>query len=108
MSKSLQLNQVEYSKRALSDLESIWAYIAADSETQANKLMIGFAKKFKSLLNFPQLGKARNDLIVGLRSFPNGKYLVFYQETENGIEIVRVIHGARDIEQTFEEMIPEK
>ncbi len=107
MSKSLQINKVEYSKHALSDLESIWAYIAADSETQANKLMIGFVKKFKSLLNFPQLGKTRNDLIVGLRSFPNGKYLVFYQETANGIEIVRVIHGARDIEQSFEEMIPE-
>jgi toxin ParE1/3/4 len=108
MKESLQLNQVEYSKHALSDLESIWAYIALDSETQANKLMIGFAKKFKRLLNFPQLGKRRNDLIVGLRSFPIGKYLIFYQETTNGIEIVRVIHGARDIEQSFEEMIPEK
>jgi toxin ParE1/3/4 len=108
MKESLQLNQVEYSKRALSDLESIWAYIAVDSETQANRLMIGFAKKFRSLLNSPRLGKMRNDLIVGLRSFPNGKYLIFYQETVNGIEIVRVIHGARDIEQVFEEMIPEK
>jgi toxin ParE1/3/4 len=50
----------------------------------------------------------RNDLIVGLRSFPNGKYLIFYQETANGIEIVRVVHSARDIEQLFNEMIPEK
>lgn len=57
MKKSLQLNQVEYSKRALSDLESIWAYIAVDSETQANKMMIGFAKKFRSLLISRDLAK---------------------------------------------------
>ena len=108
MKESLQLNKVEYSKQALGDLESIWAYIAVDNETQANKLMIGFAKKFRSLLHSPQLGKMRDDLIVGLRSFPNGKYLIFYQETANGIEIVRVVHSARDIGQVFSEMIPER
>ena len=108
MKESLQLNKVEYSKQALGDLESIWAYIAVDNEAQANKVMIGFAKKFRSLLNSPQLGKMRDALIVGLRSFPNGKYLIFYQQTANGIEIVRVVHSARDIEQVFSEMMPEK
>lgn len=34
----------------------------------------------------------------GLRSFPVGKYLIFYRLIDGGLEIVRVLHGARDIE----------
>ena len=42
----------------------------------------------------------------GSRVFPVrgfGKHLVFYRPVEDGIEILRVIHGARDIEALFEE-----
>jgi toxin ParE1/3/4 len=48
------------------------------------------------------MGRERKDLAPGLRSFPVTKYLIFYYCTEDIIEIVRVIHGARDIEAFFE------
>jgi plasmid stabilization system protein ParE len=34
----------------------------------------------------------------GLRSLAFGNYLIFYRKTANGIEVVRVVHGARRLE----------
>nr|WP_292335451.1 type II toxin-antitoxin system RelE/ParE family toxin [Mesorhizobium sp.] len=38
---------------------------------------------------------ARPEVRAGLRTFPAGNYLVLYRQIEDGAEIVRVIHGAR-------------
>jgi len=48
------------------------------------------------------MGRARPELGHGLRSFVVGQYVVFYRPSTKGIEIVRVLHGARDIGATFE------
>jgi toxin ParE1/3/4 len=37
----------------------------------------------------------------GLRSFPVGNYVVFYRIVPEGIELVRVLHGARDLRRLF-------
>lgn len=101
-------DKIEYSDRSLADLEEIWFHIAEDNEAYANKVVSQIIKNFPRLLSFPKIGKERNELFLGLRSFPSGKYLIFYQETDFGIEIVRVVHGSRDIEQVFEDIIPEE
>lgn len=98
--------KIEISERALNDLEEIWFYYSEVSEKAADKILKQITEKFQNVLEFPKIGKERNDLLIGLRSFPTGKYTIFYQETSSGIEIVRVIHGSRDIEQIFDEMIP--
>jgi toxin ParE1/3/4 len=36
-----------------------------------------------------------------MRGFPVGNYVIFYRDTSEHIEIVRVLHGARDIENLF-------
>lgn len=43
------------------------------------------------------MGRLRGELATGLRSFPVGRYVIFYRALSNGIEIVRVLHGARDL-----------
>ena len=47
------------------------------------------------------MGRTRNDLATGLRSFPVGNYVILYRPLENGVEVVRVVHGSRDIEDMF-------
>jgi toxin ParE1/3/4 len=37
-----------------------------------------------------------------LRSHPAGNYVVYYREMNGGIEIVRVLHGARDVPRAFD------
>jgi len=98
--------KIEFSNRALSDLEEIWSHFSESGEEVADRVLKQITKKFSKLLNSPKIGKERNDLLIGLRSFPAGKFIIFYQETDFGIEIVRVVHGSRDIQQIFEYMIP--
>jgi toxin ParE1/3/4 len=40
-------------------------------------------------------------LASGLRSFPVGRYVIFYMPTPKGVEIVRVLHGARDADSAL-------
>ena len=42
---------------------------------------------------------------MNLRSFPAKGYVIFYQPTDDGIEIFRVLHGSRDIQGEFDNLI---
>jgi toxin ParE1/3/4 len=49
------------------------------------------------------MGRSRLELAPDLRSFPVGQYVIFYLPLPKGVEIVRVLHGARDIESILQE-----
>ena len=49
------------------------------------------------------MGRSRSELAPDLRSFPFEAYVIFYRPLDNGVEIVRVIHGSRNIESLFRE-----
>ncbi len=49
----------------------------------------------------PYLGRQRDELRAGMRSFPLGNYLVFYRVQEDAVLILRVLHGRRDIDALF-------
>ena len=51
----------------------------------------------------PLMGRARDELAEGLRSMPMGRHVVFYVPLSDGIDIVRVLHSARDIDALFSE-----
>jgi len=48
------------------------------------------------------MGFRRDDLAPELRAWPVGNYLIFYRVQNNTVDIVRVIHGARDLGKLFE------
>jgi toxin ParE1/3/4 len=84
---------------ARADLLDIWNYVADDGPAKADRLLDIINKHCQTLARFPKMGRARNELGVSLRSFPVGNYVIFYREISKGIEIIRVLHGARDIER---------
>jgi toxin ParE1/3/4 len=49
----------------------------------------------------PMMGRSRDGLAPGMRSSPIGRYVVFYVPLDDGIDVVRVLHGARDIDAVF-------
>ena len=49
----------------------------------------------------PLMGPARPELGRDLRSFPVGDYLLIYRPVKEGIELVRVVHGARNLRRIF-------
>ncbi|MBU4234561.1 MAG: type II toxin-antitoxin system RelE/ParE family toxin [Desulfobacterales bacterium] len=87
--------------RVRGDLSEIWDYIAADNETRADAFVDLIDQKFQALASHPNLGRSRDELEEGLRSFPVGKYVIFYRAIPAGVEIVRVLHGSRDLNAMF-------
>lgn len=87
--------------RARIDIAEIRDYIADDSELQADAFVDRLDANFQLLAEQPGLGRHRDELAPGLRSFPFGRYVIFYESVSDGICVVRVLHGARDLGAIF-------
>jgi toxin ParE1/3/4 len=86
---------------ARSDLAKIWDYIADDNGTRADAFVDLIDQKFHELASHPNMGRSRDELAEGLRSFPVGRYVIFYRPLPQGVEIIRVLHGSRDLNAIF-------
>ena len=89
--------------KALEDLAEIWAYISEDSPRQADAFAAAIDREIRDLARRPLIGRARPELLTDLRSLPFGRYVIFYLPRKRGIEVVRVLHGARDLKPLFDE-----
>lgn len=87
--------------RARDDLAEIWDYIADDSIERADAFIDRIDATLTLLARQPMLGRARGELAPDLRSYPIGRYVIFYEPLAEGVAIVRVLHSARDIEAQF-------
>lgn len=81
------------------DIESIIDYVAARSGVDvAENYLAKINQKCRTLASFPKMGRRRDELYPFIRSFPIDDYLVFYRPIEEGIEVLRVVSGYRDLE----------
>jgi toxin ParE1/3/4 len=89
------------SPEALDDMTEIAAYIAANNPDAALAQILRFESLFNLLVLQPKAGRLHNELSPSLRGLVEGRYIIFYRETATGVEIARVLHGARDIAREF-------
>ena len=92
---------VRRSALAEQDYRDIWRYIAADNVDAADRLLLRIDSKLELYSENPRMGTSRDSMAPGLRSFPVGNYVVFYRIVPEVIELVRVLHGARDLRRLF-------
>ena len=95
--------KVEFSPIARKDLEDIIVYVAEHNVSATHKIVRELIKKFELLAANPKMGTAKDNFTINLRAFPYKNYVIFYFPNENGVEIYRILHGARDIDSLFEE-----
>jgi toxin ParE1/3/4 len=93
------MSQILKRPQAETDLAEIWWYIAQNNPQNADSFLDLIWEQCLFLAQSPYSGKKRDELLPDLRSFPIRNYVIFYLPLENGIEIVRVMHGARDIDR---------
>ncbi|MBK9364011.1 MAG: type II toxin-antitoxin system RelE/ParE family toxin [Rubrivivax sp.] len=86
---------------AAADILDIWDHIAEDSLDQADRWVDKLDEKFKLIAAQPLMGRARHELAADLRSFPFGRYVIFYAPVDGGIDVVRLLHSARDVDAAF-------
>jgi antitoxin ParD1/3/4 len=80
------------------DLFDIWAYIAADDFEAAERIEGELLEACVDLAARPDLGHFRRDLTdKPVRFFPGrGTYLMVYDPAAEPLEVIRILHGARD------------
>ena len=95
--------QVRWTSKAESDLEEI-AYHVGVSESDpkaATALVDGICEKCEGYANQPEMGTPEDQLGIDLRSFVYRPFVVIYRRREDGIDVVRVVHGRRDYPELF-------
>jgi len=91
------MGRIRRTPRADQDLEKIWFFVAQDDPVAADRWLDTLEDKLGLLADNPLMGPARPDIAPELRYHPVGNYLLPYRIVSGGIEVVRVVHGARDL-----------
>ena len=91
-------------ERALEDLLEHWSYRATVAgEDSADALINRIERRLLLLAEYPESGTLRDELRPSLRSVPVGRLVLFYLPLRDGIELVRVLDGRRDLPPLLED-----
>ena len=89
------------SSAAEQDLAEIADHIAADRPTAVAGILDALEAACRLVAEHPAAGRARDEIDRGVRSFPIGKYVLFYYADEQSVGIARILHARRDIATAF-------
>lgn len=83
---------------ARDDLRDIIEFIRGDNPTAAKRVLAEFKTAMRRLSRSPDIGHLREDLVdEPLRFWPVYSYLIIYRAEIRPIQIIRVLHGSRDV-----------
>ena len=86
---------------ARADIKEIYRFVANDKPAAAGHLRAIFYEKFRLLAAQPLMGEVCDELAENLRRSFVGNYVIYYRPSGHGIDVVRVLHGARDVDALF-------
>ena len=96
------MTRVIYSPDATAELVEIGGYIALDSERQAIAFVLRLGEKARRIARTPRIYRLRTDLAPDVRLAAHGNYVILFRIVGGGIEVLHVVHGARDLKRLFE------
>jgi toxin ParE1/3/4 len=88
---------VHYTKRAKHDLLDIWLWIARDNPVLADAVLDRIEARASKLSQHREIGMARPEIGEGARGLVVERWLVLYRLVDGGVQIVRIVDGARDL-----------
>jgi toxin ParE1/3/4 len=91
------VGKVRYTRRARRDLLEIWEWIASDNPSIADRVYDAIEVRCGSLRSRPQLGRPRPEVGEGARSLVIKRWIAFYRIVGDGVQVVRIVDGARDL-----------
>jgi toxin ParE1/3/4 len=94
---------LRFAAEAELELDHIWGYIATQSGSFdiADRVLDSITERCFLLAAHPFLGRARDDLRPGLRSFATGEYVIIYRVEGQDVLFLHLVHGSRDIQALF-------
>lgn len=88
---------IRRSAQSLDDLLAIWTYLADRDEQAADRLVDAVEVRLTKLEQHPRTGSPRPRLGRDVRSVAIGRYLLLCRPIEEGVQLLRILHGARDL-----------
>ncbi|WP_083918617.1 type II toxin-antitoxin system RelE/ParE family toxin [Woodsholea maritima] len=88
---------------AARDLDTIYDHIAEDNPNAAARFIHGLVNKIQWIVERDYPGLNRDHVREGLRACLYKKRCIYFLNEDTRIVIVRILHGARDIETAFGE-----
>ena len=88
------------------DLREIGQRVAADNPEAAGRFLSAAENAFELIRRHPGIGRLRSFSLPGVRSWvvPEfGNYVIFYLPTKEDVQILAVLHGARDLSRVLNE-----
>jgi len=93
--------RVRITATAERDLTAILEHVESEAgRRRADALLGRFRAKITLLIEHPMLG-AQDDRLRGRRRLIEGPYLIVYRLMNDEVRVVRVVHGARDLDAIF-------
>ncbi len=92
------IRRLVWSPESENDLLDIWHWGARHFSIEiADRHLLEIQEAAARLADFPETGRARDDLLAGIRSIVVYPTVVFYRVTRTAVQVVRVIDGRRNI-----------
>jgi len=92
------VSRVRFTAQAREDLLDIWLYIAThSSQSIADRVYDRISHACGLLKEQPRLGRGRPEIHAEARSLVIERWLALYRLTDEGVQIVRIVDGARDL-----------
>jgi len=91
------------SRQAARELDEIFLYWARRASlAAADRIIERIEEQFARLAENPHAGRKCDEIAPGVRSFPAGRYLIYYRHARAITAILQVFDGARDQGKAFE------
>lgn len=97
------MKRVNTTPAADRDAEEIFAYIARDDPLAAQEHIQSLFRAAKRLADFPESGRGRPEIGPGARTILVGRYLLLYRVGADSIDILRIVHGARELSELLDD-----
>lgn len=93
--------EVRRSRQAETDLRTILSDLDRQDPAVAERYATAFEEKGRALAQFPEIGRLRPEIAPGLRSTLVSPYVLFYRTDAEGVQILRILHGKRDLRRAL-------
>ncbi len=90
------MSRVTYQELARQDLLDAWIHIAADDVSVADSYIERLKETCSLIADNPNMGVDRSDIDDGVRCFPADNYIIYYETSDAGINVLRFWHASRD------------
>jgi addiction module RelE/StbE family toxin len=99
------VGKIRWTEKASSHLQAIHEYISKDSRTYATRFIKSLIKATEKLETMPRCGRKLPEIENhGFREVIYQNYRIVYRIMENDdVEILAVVHGAREFKTVFRE-----